>query len=132
MQSVSSNIDRELLEVYASEQYYFSTFALMSEPIERVVPLRSTAKQRYDKKHLCIKESVRLRTKVLELACGLCINNLSGQLIMLSVLQRGLPLDPVRLAPKAEARFPMWLRSDDTLTFLLGADSKVSVGFQEM
>jgi|JI61114C2RNA_FD_contig_21_4922180_length_372_multi_2_in_0_out_0_1 hypothetical protein len=55
LQSLSNNIDRELVECYASEQYYFSTFAFVNEPIERVIPLRSTAKQRYDKKHLCIK-----------------------------------------------------------------------------
>jgi len=85
MQSLSNNIDRELLEGYASEQYYFSTFAFVGEPIERVIPLRSTAKHRYDKKHLCIKESVRLRTKVLELACGLRMINQTGRGILFTV-----------------------------------------------
>jgi len=92
MQSLSNNIDRELLEGYASEQYYFSTFAFVGEPIERVIPLRSTTKHRYNKKHLCIKESVRLRTKVLEFACGLRVTNQTSRSLLFTVRQRNTTL----------------------------------------
>lgn len=117
LESPSNNIDREMLESYASEQYYFSTFAFVSEPIERVIPLRNTAKQRYDKKHLCIKESVRLRTKVLELACGFRVATESVRNLLLTVRQRNLTLEPVRLVPRSEQLLPVWLRNDDVLIF---------------
>lgn len=62
-------------DTYASEQYYFSSFAFVNEPIERIIPLRNTSKNKYDKRYICIKEAVKQRTKCLEFSCGLLIRN---------------------------------------------------------
>jgi hypothetical protein len=76
-------------DIYASEQYYFSSFAFVNEPIERIIPLRNTSKNKYDKKHICIKETVKLRTKFLEFSCGVTIKNNSSYEFVFNLQQRG-------------------------------------------
>lgn len=62
---------------FESEQYYFSTLGYVDEPIERVIPLRNTTARHYDKMYMCIKETVKVRTRFLSFSSSLKIVNLS-------------------------------------------------------
>ena len=78
-----------------SEEYYFNTFAFLSEPHEQLIPLRSSQKGHFDKKHLIIRETSKLRTKFLEFITPLTVMNQCQFSMTLRVDQRGVMSDTV-------------------------------------
>ena len=95
---------------YLSDQYYFNSFAFVNESIERVVPLRNLTKQKYDKRYLKVKETSRLRTKVLEFSAPVVVNNKSSYSLWIEFNQVNVVGERIVAAPNSELPLSMWLK----------------------